>query len=262
MHLGFTAHFLTSGRLFEADPKAFPESASHTVREAMMGDIVQTSDSRISLNIEVAARAPIERIEIRNGAEVLQTLRGYDAGQLANRFRVVWSGAEYRGRGRETRWQGSVVFAGASITRFDAINAFNPERQPTQQGSDTIIFDTVTTGNFGGVDVWLQGTGLMVVTTNHGAMAVMLDDIGSEDRVLQAGGLDRNLRVFRLPEENSTRQMRATVDVLLQPCGDNPLWVCATTEDGFQAWSSPIYLFNSQAGPASRGGPQKETRND
>jgi len=25
--------------------------------------------------------------------------------------------------------------------------------------------------------------------------------------------------------------------------GDNPLWVCVTTEDGFQAWSSPIFVF-------------------
>jgi hypothetical protein len=29
-----------------------------------------------------------------------------------------------------------------------------------------------------------------------------------------------------------------------KPSGDNPIWVCVTTEDGFQAWSSPIYAFN------------------
>ena len=29
----------------------------------------------------------------------------------------------------------------------------------------------------------------------------------------------------------------------VEPGADNPLWVCVTTEDGFQAWSSPIYAF-------------------
>jgi hypothetical protein len=29
----------------------------------------------------------------------------------------------------------------------------------------------------------------------------------------------------------------------LKPGADNPLWVCVTTEDGFQAWSSPIYVI-------------------
>ena len=25
--------------------------------------------------------------------------------------------------------------------------------------------------------------------------------------------------------------------------GDNPLWICVYTEDGFQAWSSPVFVF-------------------
>lgn len=250
IHLDVTARFPTGGNLFEADPKAFPKATSRPVGEAMMGDIVETDDRTITLAVEVAARAPIERIEVRNGAQVLQTLRGYHAEQLGNRFRVIWSGAEYRGRGRETRWKGNVIFAGAHIARIVAINAFNPERQPTLQGGETILFDTITTGNFGGVDVWLEAGGnggLFVATTNHGALTVPLDEIGFEDREFDAGGLDRKLRVFRLPEENDTRSMTASVQVPLAPTGDNPIWVCVTTEDGFQAWSSPIYIFNAPA---------------
>ena len=41
----------------------------------------------------------------------------------------------------------------------------------------------------------------------------------------------------RLPEENRHREMEATVSIPLKAKGDNPLWVCVTTEDGFQAWS-------------------------
>ena len=25
--------------------------------------------------------------------------------------------------------------------------------------------------------------------------------------------------------------------------GDTPIWICVTTEDGYQAWTSPVYLF-------------------
>lgn len=84
----------------------------------------------------------------------------------------------------------------------------------------------------------------MVVTTNHGSMAPMMDQIGLEDTVLEAGGLDRKIRIFRLPEENTTLSLNAEFEINLKPCGDNPIWICVTTQDGFQAWSSPIYIYN------------------
>ena len=55
----------------------------------------------------------------------------------------------------------------------------------------------------------------MVATTNHGAMCEPLDDIGLEDCILEAGGLARKLRVFRLPEDTAARSMTASVAVLL-----------------------------------------------
>ena len=70
-----------------------------------------------------------------------------------------------------------------------------------------------------------------------------LTDVGLEDIVMDAGGLERSIRVFRLPETNPHREIRAEVEIPLNSVGDNPLWVCVTTEDGFQAWSSPIFVF-------------------
>ena len=61
--------------------------------------------------------------------------------------------------------------------------------------------------------------------------------------MLDAGGLERKVRIFRLPESNLNRTMSARVRIPLKTGTDNPLWVCVTTEDGFQAWSSPIYVF-------------------
>ena len=61
--------------------------------------------------------------------------------------------------------------------------------------------------------------------------------------VLDAGGLERRLRVLRLPVMNTQKSLFESVPVDVSENGDNPLWVCVTTEDGFQAWSSPIFVF-------------------
>jgi hypothetical protein len=230
--------------LFERDPKAFPDTASAGAATVMMGDIAQTDDAAVTLRLEVVTQTPIERIEVRNGTEVLTTLRGYAAEDLGNRIRVLWSGAEYRGRGRDTNWKGSARFAGATVRALRKVNAWNPERLLALTGADTVEWDAITTGNFGGFDAWLEGDGdELAIDTNLGSLRMPLTDIGVEDTVMEAGGLARRIRVFRLPETMRQRELTAAVDVALKPAGDNPLWVCVTTEDGFQAWSSPIYLF-------------------
>ena len=245
LHLDVRATLPTGGQLFDEDPKAFPDTSSESVTEVMMGDIVQTSDDKVTLKVEVSAQNPIERIEFRNGMETLKTVRGFSKSDLGERIRVVWSGAEYRGRGRETNWKGRVSFGGAQIRRMEKINAWNHERKLEQYNGDTVVFDAITTGNFGGFDAWLAKSdgATLDISTNLGVMTVPLSDIGMEDVTMDAGGLERKIRAFRLPEENPHRTITTELEIPLNATGDNPLWVCVTTEDGFQAWSSPIYAF-------------------
>ena len=244
LHLDVRAALPSGGELFDEDPNAFPDTGSQTVDEVMMGDIVRVSGDKVTLRVEASAQNPIERIEIRNGMEVLETVRGFSVDDLGERIRVVWSGAEYRGRGRETNWKGRASFGGASIRRLAKINAWNLERKLEQHGRDTVVFDAITTGNFGGFDAWLDGEGGdLHVVTNLGEMRVPLSEVGMEDVTMEAGGLERKIRAFRLPKENPHRMISTEIDVPLNVTGDNPLWVCVTTEDGFQAWSSPIYAF-------------------
>ena len=245
LHLDVRATLPTGGQLFDEDPKAFPDTSSESMTEVMMGDIVQTSDDKVTLKVEVSAQNPIERIEIRNGMETLKTVRGFSKSDLGERIRIVWSGAEYRGRGRETNWKGRVSFGGAQIRRMEKINAWNHERKLEQYNGDTVVFDAITTGNFGGFDAWLAKSdgATLDISTNLGVMTVPLSDIGMEDVTMDAGGLERKIRAFRLPEENPHRTITTELEIPLNATGDNPLWVCVTTEDGFQAWSSPIYAF-------------------
>ena len=212
-----------------------------------MGDIAQTEDPAVTLRIEAVTQAGIERVEIRNGIEVLETIKGYGPGDLGERIRVIWSGAEYRGRRRETTWRGQAKFKDAAIRRWQPINAWNQERLLETADNDTVVFDAITTGNFGGFDAWLDESphASLEIETNHGRLAEKLSDLNMAEATLEAGGLERCIRVFRLPNENLHQQYETEIQVSLRPKGDNPLWVCLTLEDGSQAWSSPIYLFNN-----------------
>ncbi|MCP5152614.1 MAG: DUF3604 domain-containing protein [Ectothiorhodospiraceae bacterium] len=245
LHMEVNARFDREATLYERDPNAFPDAATHRVTEVMMGDIVRAEVDAVDLDLHVVAHAPIERIEVRNGTEVVSLLRPFEAADLGSRIRVVWSGAEYRGRGRQTTWIGRARFGGATIRRMAKINAWNHERLLEQRGGNTVEWNAITTGNFGGFDVWLDegASGSLDLTSNHGALNVPLAEVGARDVVLEAGGLERRIRVFRLPDENPHREIRRTVRVPLRASGDNPLWICVTTEDGFQAWSSPIFVF-------------------
>ena len=246
LHLDVRAHFSQNAKLYARDPLAYADAAATDVNEVMMGDIVQSAEPSIELSIDVASGSPIERIDVLNGKQHLTTLRGYSAEQLGNRVRVVWSGAQYRGRGNRTRWKGSTHLDGAKIVRMSKINNWNIERLFEQRDDHTVVWEGITAGNFGGLDLWyddVEADARLRVTSNIASGSFELSDLGIEDQRIEAGGLERSLKVFRLPEDNNCREMSERVRVALRPEGDNPIWIRVTTEDGFNAWSSPIYIF-------------------
>ena len=229
--------------VFDRNPIGKQDTARHVVREVMMGDIVETPSKTARLSLDVRAPQGIERIEVRNGKQVLKTLRPYSEADLGNRIRVLWSGAEYRGRGRNTTWNGLASLSDASITGFQTINKWNPDALLEQRNSDQVIWKTITTGNYMGFDIQTNSTeGALKITTNHGDLSTTLKDIGIEDQCLDAGGLERMIKVFRLPDAPLDRRITHEMDIDLHGDGDNQIWIAVYTEDGHQAWSSPAYV--------------------
>ena len=245
LHLEVSARFSNPAQIFRRDPKLFKDPESWQSNEAMMGDIVQSSDPTVKLKLAAEAASGIERIEIRNGSQTLHTIKPYGPKDLGGRIRVIWSGAEYRGRSRAVHWRGRAEFSRAVIKKWQAINNWNPERQFEASGDDTLKWDAITTGNFGGFDAWLdESTGArLALETSQGSLSCELAELGMQESMLDAGGLQKRLRVFRLPEDNLPRKHETEYEISLKPDGDNPLWICLTLEDGSQAWSSPIYIF-------------------
>ena len=245
MFMDVTAKVPEVAQICSRNPAAVPDTPRLDADRIMMGDIVETSATTAEIAISVKAHAGIEKVELRNGSEVLKTFRTYDEVGLGNRYRVIWSGAEYRGRGRNTNWSGQARFEGASIQNFETINQWNPENLFEQRGSDSVLWKTITTGNFMGFDAWLDApdNARLRVGTNHGRLDVLLSEVGLEPTNLDAGGLARKLSVQRLPDIRLPRDLNVTQSVTLSATRDDPIWIAVTTEDGFQAWSSPIYFI-------------------
>ena len=232
--------------VFSDDPKLGPVSEK-TPQTAIIGDIVRASGTAVGLDVDAVGSAPIERVTFFNGAEPVATVRGYDADQLGRRVRVLFEGAEYRGRGRETFWRGTARLLGNRFTQSRAINFFNADK-PLKLAHDgaSVEFDTVTTGNFSGFDLWLEDdeAGELDIVCNLVCHRVSFRDIGLDDHIVELGGLGRQLRIFRLPDRNECWRLTCSHNFDLMAGRDNPLYVRITQEDGHQAWSSPIYVID------------------
>jgi len=209
-----------------------------------MGDILHAVDEQLEFRVQAVASAPIERIEIRNRLQVLETWRPYADKELGRRIRVIWEGSEYRGRGRQTVWDGGCTLSGNRFERIAPINLWNLDKQIVQTSPESLEWSALTTGGFGGFDAWLGDARSGVLSINTPLVKCNIDiaEIGRDDMVFEAGGIGRRIRVFRLPDENQHKELMLTRRVRLNAGVDNALYVCITQEDGHLIWSSPIYV--------------------
>jgi hypothetical protein len=237
--------FERPAELFGDDP-AMGGRVVASATEARMGDILRSGDDHVTLEIDAATQAPIERIEIRNRMQVLETWRPYERQDLGRRVRLIWEGSEYRGRGRQSVWDGTATLAGNAFERVRPINLWNIDKPLRQPQPGQLAWSALTTGGFGGADVLLANAtaGRLVLDTALVKAEIPVDAIGLEDRVLETGGgIQRRMRVFRLPDDNPVRTARFTRRIARSAAGEDALYVCITLEDGHRIWSSPTYLL-------------------
>ena len=180
-----------------------------------------------------------------NGADTVETLRCYGPNDLGRRLRVTWHGAEYRGRGRNTYWDGEIAVSGVRIEAMEPINRWNFDRRLEMVDERRILFEAVTSGNFGGVDMTLDDFdgATLSIETNRASDEIKLNDIGIDDHLIGAGGLERAIRVRRLPDRLRDCAFNANVAIKIAAGRDNPIWIRVATLDGHLAWSSPVYLW-------------------
>ena len=230
---------------FSEDP-SLARAEEIPVREALMGDIIRPGSATMRLAAEVIGTAPIDRVDVLHGTAVMETVRPFAAADLGHRIRVLWQGAEYRGRGRETTWHGKLALAGNRFARHAAVNFLNPERKVKEIAAGAALeWTSVTTGNLAGIDLWLDEThrGTLRVETNVVSADVDLATLLDQTVAFDGGGLGRRISVYRLPESDWNRRLKIEHEVTFPGGADLPVYLRVTQADGHQAWSSPIYLI-------------------
>ncbi len=245
MLLGVQVRTRQDATLFLRDPAVFEDARSKVTRQLTMGDIACVAEDEVELKVEIVGSAPLERVDLMDGDKVLQTIRPFGIGDLGGRVRIVYEGAEYRGRARTTTWDGGLAIEGNAIARASVFNNWNLDRGLQRQNASGLAWKAVTTGNHGGIDIWLaDGTaGRLSFETRHVRGARDIASLGIEPHIFSAGGLERAVKLYRLPDKMTETRVHVSRRVKLPAKGDARLFVRVWQEDGHRAWSSPIYLF-------------------
>jgi hypothetical protein len=239
------ASFAQPVTMFDEDPK-LAAARETSVREARMGDILRPGTVPMRLSAEIIGTAPVERVDVFHGTQLAKTVRPFAAGDLGRRLRVLWQGAEYRGRGRETLWQGKLALAGNRFLRVAPVNFLNPERKLREaEPGIALAWSSVTTGNLAGIDLRLETEtrGTLRIDTNVVSGEVDLATLQDDVVAFEGGGLGRRLSVYRLPDTDWSPRVTLDHTVTFPGGADLPVYLRVTQADGHQAWTSPIYLI-------------------
>ena len=206
------------------------------------------------LHLRVLGSGPIEKIDVFNGCTLMDTRRTYGERDLGARLKLVWRGAEVRGRARMSTWDGGLEVRNNALREAEAVNFWNPEHPLERIDEHTLAWRSATTGGCAGVVFSLVRAqiGELVVSTQQRTVSCAVSDAGLVPMAWECGGLDRKLELCRLPD---TLPREFTVALPLHGLcpGDNPIFVRVTQEDGHLAWTSPTYLvLRDEAVPQAR----------
>jgi hypothetical protein len=223
-----------------------------------MGGCVETGCSCPPLYVKasVAGTAPIERVELRNGVTDSIVLRPYGEDDLGSRIKVLWSGAEVKGRARIARWDGWLRIEGNRILGAHPVNFWDPERAIRRGKENTLSWNSATTGGTAGIIIELEDmeSGELEISTTQGGTRFPIAGIGLAAKTQKLGGVRKKLEIYRLPANPWIRPFALTLPLARDPQrgdtkiksglnlhrGFNPIYLYAVQEDGHMAWTSPV----------------------
>jgi hypothetical protein len=211
---------------------------------AQMGDVVVVGAGAPVLRAQFYGTAGVEYVEVYNGLCKIAVLRSGTQAELSRRIKLLWEGAEIRGRGRMTAWDGSLEVKENQIAGYTPVNFWNPDHPVRQPGSRQLEWLSSTTGGAAGIDFTLQSpdAGELSVSTVQGNFSLPIRAIGLEPRTWDYGGIKKKVSLYRLPE---FLPPTSSIELSLEDLhpGDNPIYLRIVQEDGHLAWTSPVTLI-------------------
>lgn len=211
-----------------------------------MGEEYETGrDPRIEVSVE--GTAPIERIDVLRGAELIHTWT--PAAEAANKnrlLRVLWGGTEKRGTARQQRvvWDGALRLDGARIEIVRPIGFQTPLDVVKQTEPGRITWRSITAGNEVGLLLRIAGDDAAEGRFESGPTSFdfRLGDARRRELVHPAGGFSRQVALGPAPSWSGSRQARLSFVDSLAGKGVLPYWVRVIQADRHKAWSTPVYV--------------------
>ncbi len=213
---------------------------------AIMGDVVTAWGTPMVLEGRVWGAGALEGVDVRNGSRTIGQVRPYTAADLGRRIKVVWRGAEVRGRARQTDWSGALLVESNGIRRVQPVQFWNPHQMPRLIDEHQVAWESSTSGGLAGCILELEDrdNGTITIRTAQGECSWPIASIGLTPLTRQYGGVGKQLEIFRLPDAPAARHLSFEIPLDDLSPGDNPIYVRMSQEDGHMAWSSPIYVVS------------------
>jgi hypothetical protein len=214
-------------------------------KSAIMGDVIEmTQGETATLVVKASGTAPLEKVDIRNGLETIAEYYPFSEEACGKKIKIIWSGAELKGRNRLASWDGSLRISGNKIKNYTPINFWNKSKPPKQIGETNLEWMSNTTGGVSGFIIELENrnTGNIEIHTFQGEMNCEISAITRSPKKKEFGGIRKQIAIHRLPDDNQKMEVEFKADIKEIRKGDNPIYVRISQEDGHFAWSSPIYL--------------------
>ena len=220
-----------------------------------MGSEIQIDDDP-QVTFSVEGTNAIERVELLRGTEVVhmwQVARfdsdDADIDDDGILLRVLWGGTERKGTARLQRvqWDGSLSVANGELELVEAINVQSFADHVESVGKERVEWTNATAGNATGIVVRVRGDQATVLSfhSEHTQFDVKLSDVRGKEHTVDAGGVDRFVKIGPAPRTDGRRQFDASwIDTTSLP-GVVPYWLRVTQVDQAMAWSSPVYVSHA-----------------
>ena len=204
----------------------------------MMGDICCTKNKQSQVSYEILSSDQIEKIQLLNFDKIIYEKNFLKKGMV---LRVIWQGAEYRGRGREADWHGKVFLSKNNFSNLITINSFNHEKQIRLMNSKTIIWHSTTTGGQSGYEVLLDNlNGNLNFEINDKKISINLKTLKEKRIVKHFGGINKQVCFSLVSKDDSDKEYVLNKKIKLNK--NNGIFFKTFFRYGHIAWTSPIYI--------------------
>jgi hypothetical protein len=219
------------------------------LNEEPIGSDIKDAEGPLSLNVEVAGTAGIERIDLlAAGHEVDSWIASPYVSRSQERVRIRWSGARILNRRRATEWDGSLRLEGNTLTAVEGFAFDSPAEGIQSWDSENVQWKSITTGDEDGLLLTLEkaNAGSIEFVTDVMTCSVSLADLAGGPQTFEAGGIEQQVVFEWAPPNTLPREAVWEAKVALAQDlaveGVIPLHLRITQTDGHRAWTSPWFV--------------------